>query len=132
MKRLRTSNQSGLTLVETAIAVAILVLLVTAALTAVLTTQRAFTQSEIVGRIRARAQNAMERIVALSSKAVTSDPAFSTLNPTTGVGAHGLRFRLIEWKGNWLIDKFRRCEPFEVPDGIAELEAYMMEVGHVS
>jgi len=41
------------------------------------------------------------------------------------------RFRLIEWKGNWLIDKFRRCDPFEVSDGIAELEAYLEEVGHV-
>lgn len=40
------------------------------------------------------------------------------------------KFRLVEWHGNWLIEKFRRCDPFEVSDGIKNLEDYLREAGH--
>lgn len=46
------------------------------------------------------------------------------------------RFRLVEWKRHWLIDKFRRCDPFEFPEVYditpADIERWIKERDEVS
>lgn len=94
--RARTlQSRDGFTLTEAIATCAILTILLGSILVAMTGTQRAFVDNQILSHIQLRAQHAMSRVVALASQALTSDSFFSTLKPTTGVGAHCLRFRQV-------------------------------------
>lgn len=88
-------RESGMTLVEIVITTATLLVLGLVTVTALIGSQNAFVQSQTMSLLQLRAQIAMDRIVALTSQAVTGDTEFSPLKPTSGVDSHGLRFRLI-------------------------------------
>ena len=62
---------------------------------ATLGAQRVFVQNQIATEMTLRAEHALDRIVSLTSQALTVDAQFSTLKPTTGVDGHCLRFRLV-------------------------------------
>ena len=89
------SEASGLTLVQLMIVIGALMVLTLATVTALIGSQNVFVQNQTMSQLQLRAQNAMDRIVALTSQAVTGDGEFSTLKPNTGVDSHALRFRLI-------------------------------------
>lgn len=93
--RQQTSRVCGFSLIEMAIVVVVLSILVLAILSSVFMTQKAFAESEVVSRLTLRARNAMDRIVFVASQAVTTDTAFTPLNPATGTNSHGFRFRQI-------------------------------------
>lgn len=90
------SESSGLTLVQLIIVIGALMVLTLATVTALVGSQNVFVQNQTMSRLQLRAQIAMDRIVALSSQAVTGDAEFSPLKPNTGVDSHALRFRLID------------------------------------
>ncbi len=92
----KSDPESGLTLIEVTITAGTLTILMLSSLTAVLTSQDAVIQNQTISQLQARGQMAMDRIVELSSRAVTGDEQFSPLKPTTGVNSHGLRFREID------------------------------------
>ena len=92
----RTQREAGMSLLELSIAVAILSVVAGAAVTALNAAQMTFVQNEIISQVRWRAQRAMERIVQLTTKAVSSDPEYTPFESASGVDSHGLQFRLIE------------------------------------
>jgi hypothetical protein len=59
-------------------------------------TQDVFLENQVISQLNIYAQTALDRIVELSSQALTTDSQFSPLKPTTGVGSHCLRFRLVQ------------------------------------
>lgn len=92
----KDTGVAGMTLIEVMIMAATLMVLTFATVTALIGSQNAFVQSQTMSLLQLRAQIAMDRIVALSSQAVTGDAEFSPIKPTSGVDSHGLRFRLID------------------------------------
>lgn len=90
------SGDAGMTLIEVMITIGTLMVLTFATVTALIGSQNAFVQSQTLSVLQLRAQIAMDRVVALSSQAVTGDAEFSPLKPTSGVDSHALRFRLID------------------------------------
>ena len=85
----------GLTFIEVLTTTAVFALLAVSVLLALFGMQGAVVRSEIVSEIRARAQRAMDRVTELASQASRADAAYTPLQPTTGSGSHGLRFRLV-------------------------------------
>jgi type II secretory pathway pseudopilin PulG len=90
-------SQAGLTLVELVASFGILSVVLGSVLVAVMGTQDAFLENQIVSQLNLRAQLALDRIVELASQALTTDSVFSALSPSTGVSSHGLRFRLVQY-----------------------------------
>lgn len=88
-------RNAGTTLIETAVTTTVLSIFMIG-ITALIGSQDAFIQSQVVSQLQLRVQNALERVVDISSQAVTVDGEFSPLKPTSGLGSHCLRFRLIE------------------------------------
>ena len=88
-------RNAGITLIETAVTTTVLSIFMIG-ITALIGSQDAFIQSQVVSQLQLRVQNALERVVDISSQAVTVDGEFSPLKPTSGLGSHCLRFRLIE------------------------------------
>jgi hypothetical protein len=82
-------------LVETAITLALLAIFIFGILATVTGLQSTFVDNEVIGELHRRAQRALERIVQLSSQALTDDEQFAALKPTTGVDSHCLRFSLV-------------------------------------
>jgi type II secretory pathway pseudopilin PulG len=91
----RPSRNSGFTILEISLSVALLVLLTVGLLTTVSMTQRVFAESEVLSELTLRARNALDRVSLIANQAVTSDTAFTPLNPATGIDSHGFRFRQI-------------------------------------
>jgi type II secretory pathway pseudopilin PulG len=105
-------SQAGLTLVELVASFGILSVVLGSILMAVMGTQDAFLENQLVSQLNLRAQLALDRIVDLASQALTADADFSTLSPSTGVNSHGLRFRLVQYidtaTGNAVYDSTNR------------------------
>ena len=89
-------GHAGFTLIEAAFTLAILSLLIVGVMSTVIGIQGSFVEGQVVSDLSLRAQNALDRLVALTSQAVTIDAEYSPLKPTTGVDSHCLRFRLVE------------------------------------
>ncbi len=96
MLRKPTQRPSGMTLIEVVIVLGALAVFMTGVLMALLGSQRAFAQNQVVSILQIRAQNAMERIIAVSRQAITQDTEYELFKPPTGINSHGLRFRLIQ------------------------------------
>ena len=94
MKR-STRTPDGFTLVEVVVGIGILSIMLLAVV-ALVGSQRAFVEDQVVSRLRLTAQHALERVVATTSQAVTADGDLTPLVPITGVDSRGFRFRLIE------------------------------------
>lgn len=93
----QSRGESGMTLVELVILIGALLVLTLATMTALIGSQNAMVQNQTVSLLQLRSQIAMDRIVALTSQAITGDAEFSPLRPNTGVDCHALRFRLIDF-----------------------------------
>ena len=87
---------SGLSLVDVVVGLGVFVIFLVT-VTAITGSQRAFLQSRMSAELRLRAQNAMERVVRMTTQAITSDSQYSPLKSNTGVNSHCLRFRLLQF-----------------------------------
>ncbi|MBN1443151.1 MAG: prepilin-type N-terminal cleavage/methylation domain-containing protein [Planctomycetes bacterium] len=87
--------RAGFTLLEFVLAISVLSILAAGTVSVLSGVQEAFIENQILCQLRLRAQNAMERITALASLAVTDDPEFSPLKDSSGVASHALRFQLL-------------------------------------
>lgn len=100
MKQISVSShsrsESGLSLLELVVTVGILTLVVGSIATAMTGTQSVFLESQLISRLHMRARRAMDRIVSLSSQAMTTDSRFTPQKSNTGVNSHCLRFRLMQ------------------------------------
>ncbi len=85
-----------MTFVEVAASLAVLLILLGSVLAATLSTQSVFIEDQLVSQLHLRTEETLDRIVALTSQALTTDTQFSTLLPSTGVATHCLRFRLVQ------------------------------------
>lgn len=90
-------SQAGLTLVELVASFGILSVVLGSIMMAVMGTQDAFLENQLVSQLNLRAQLALDRIVELASQALTTDADFSPMSSTSGVNSHGLRFRLVQY-----------------------------------
>ena len=90
------AEHAGFTLVELAFALALLSLLIVSVMSTVVGIQTSFVEGQVVSDVSLKAQNALDRLVTLTSQIVTIDSEYSPLKPTTGVDSHGLRFRIVE------------------------------------
>src|SRR2546427_602460 len=92
----RPQSRAGFTLLELATSVSILSIVLGSIFLATTGTQNLFLENQALSQLNLRAQIAMDRLVELSSQALTGDAKFSPLEPPTGVDSHCLRFRLID------------------------------------
>jgi hypothetical protein len=89
-------GESGLTLVELVVTFGILSVVVGGIAMAMTGTQRVFLENQVVSRLHMRARQGMDRIVSMSSQAMTTDSRFTPQKPNTGVNSHCLQFRLMQ------------------------------------
>ena len=92
----KSLREHGMTLIEVTASLVVLLILLGSVMSATLSTQTVFVEDQIVSRLQLRTEEALNRIVGLTSQALTTDTQFSTLLPSTGVSAHCLRFRLVQ------------------------------------
>lgn len=92
----RNPRERGLTLLEVLGVATLLAALTGGAVSAYLQMHGSFNRSQIVSQLMMRTQYAMERLVQMSSQAVSDDSLFSPFEPYTGEDSRGLRFRLID------------------------------------
>lgn len=85
-----------MTFVEVAASLAVLVILLGSVLAATLSTQSVFVEDQLISQLHLRTEEALDRIVSLTSQALTTDAQFSPLLPATGIAAHCLRFRQVQ------------------------------------
>jgi len=85
-----------MTFVELAATMSVLTVVIGSIVTATLGTQNMFIENQAIGQLNMQAELAMERVLDLASQALTTDPQFSPLKPSTGIDSHCLRFRLIQ------------------------------------
>lgn len=87
-------RQGGITFIEVIATLVVIVILLGSLVGTTLGTQNVFLQDQAVSELHLRAERTMDRLVELVSQALTYDPQFTPLLPGTGIGSHGLRFRL--------------------------------------
>lgn len=88
-----TAPQRGFTLIEVVISTALLAILAGALTTSFWTIQEAIGEEQSEADLLFRSRTAMDRIVRLASQAVTSDTAYTLLDPTTGSDQWAMRYR---------------------------------------
>jgi prepilin-type N-terminal cleavage/methylation domain-containing protein len=85
----------GFTVLELVITLALLSIFLFGILATVTGLQSTFVENEVVADMHLRAERAMDRIVEMAGGALTNDPQFAPLKPTSGVDSHCLRFSFI-------------------------------------
>ncbi|MFN0058368.1 MAG: prepilin-type N-terminal cleavage/methylation domain-containing protein [Planctomycetota bacterium] len=90
------ATHAGLTLLECVVTIALVSVVLGGVVYAIQGSQFAYLENELASRVTLRAQNAMDRISQMAGQALSIDPQFSPLFPTTGINSHCLQFRIIE------------------------------------
>lgn len=93
---LANKPRAGFTLVEMTVVIALLFIMLGGLMAAINNIQGAFAENQTIANLTLRAENALNRVVAMASQAVTVDAEFTPIKPDTGVDSHGLQFRLID------------------------------------
>jgi type II secretory pathway pseudopilin PulG len=96
MSRSSSSHRAaGFTMIEAIFTLTMIAILLVSIMSTTIGIQDAFFQSQVVSELNLRAQRVLDRVVALSGQALTSDTEFGGLKPNAGGDFHCLRFRMI-------------------------------------